>query len=81
MNPIFKVGEIYQYPYGGTLYKVVEIHRGYMKVKKYEPIRNRFVWYYALVLSGSPADKLCEPATRKQRDLFGLLIKADIRIV
>lgn len=80
MNPIFKVGEIYQYPYGGTLYKIVEIYKDHMKVKKYDPIRNRYVWYYTLVKKGSPADELCTPATRRQRDLFGLLMKAEIGI-
>lgn len=81
MNPIFKVGKIYQYPYGGILYKVIEIHEDHMKVKMHQPSRSRYVWFYNDVQKGSPADELCTPATRRQCDLFGLLLKADIVIV
>ena len=81
MNPIFKVGKVYQYPYGGVLIQVLEIHENHMKVKKHDPIRNGYVWFYANILKDSPMDEMCTPATKKQEALFGLLLKAKIVIV
>lgn len=81
MNPIFKVGKVYQYPYGEILIRVLEIHENHMKVKKHEPIRNRYVWFYADIQKGSPLDEMCTPATKKQEVFFGSLLKAKILIV